>query len=166
MGFSCLRKREELRKRGFDFVVDRRGFGVKIASMDIIILRGTASCGKTTFANLLKSLDDSVEIVCADDFFYKEGRYVFDASQLSTAHKTCREKFKELVDRRAKTIIVANTNTKEWEFADYKNYGRENGYQITFLVLENRHGNTNSHNVPPETIKRQKENLILSLKLT
>lgn len=131
----------------------------------ILILRGTSSSGKSTFAKFIASLDPSAVICCADDYFYVDGEYRFDVSKLRAAHFFCKETFLDAIDKEAKTIIVANTNTKEKDFSFYENYGKVAGYTVTFLVVENRHGNKNLHNVPQETLDRQERDIRESLKL-
>lgn len=131
----------------------------------IILLRGVASSGKTTFANYLSDIDTDSVICCADDFFYKNGEYLFDASKLGMAHYYCYNKFLMALDDGKKTIIIANTNAKEKDFSPYERKGKEAGYQIISLVVEKRHENKNSHNVPQETLDRQELNIRNSLKL-
>jgi hypothetical protein len=131
----------------------------------IIILRSVSSAGKSTFANYIASLDPTTVICCADDYFYIDGEYRFDSSKLGVAHGACKEKFKKAIDNNVKTIIIANTNTKEKEFAYYEEYAKGTGYMVISLVIEKRHENKNSHNVPQETLDKQELNIRNSLKL-
>ena len=55
-------------------------------------------------------------------------------------------------------IIVANTNTKPADFAYYVNAAKGKAI-VTTIVLENRHGNNDVHNVPKEVKANQKANL-------
>ena len=131
---------------------------------NIIILRGVSGSGKSTAAKLFGG---NVEICCSDDFFTSEdGEYNFAQSRLSDAHEYCRNKFmialeKEDVD----TIVVANTNSREPEFAFYSEKAKEIGADIFYFVIENRHGNKDIHNVPIDAKSRQLNNIINSLKL-
>lgn len=131
----------------------------------IILLRGVASSGKSTFANYLADIDTDSVICCADDFFYKNGEYCFDASKLGAAHEACKQQFKRAIDNDVSTIIIANTNAKPRDFSFYEEYAKGMGYQIISLVVEKRHENKNSHNVPQETLDRQELGIRNSLKL-
>lgn len=51
-------------------------------------------------------------------------------------------------------IVVANTFTQEWEMNPYIELAKKYGYKVISLVVENRHGNKNIHNVPDETIQK------------
>lgn len=131
----------------------------------LILLRGVSSSGKTTFANYLADIDTDSVICCADDFFYKNEEYCFDVSKLGAAHGVCKEKFKRAIHNDVSTIIVANTNAKPSDFSFYEEYAKGAGYQVISLVVEKRHENKNSHNVPQETLDRQELNIRNSLKL-
>jgi hypothetical protein len=133
---------------------------------NIIILRSAANAGKTTFANLLCQHVGYVQ-VCADDYFYdSDGKYNFDPTKLGEAHAQCKRKFLEyLQEPSVKTIVVANTNTKFSEYGWYEECGKKAGAMVFFLVMENRHGNTNSHGVPDYVLDRHDQNIRNDLKL-
>ena len=60
-------------------------------------------------------------------------------------------------------IVVANTSTTESEIQPYMDLAKIHGYKIISLVVENRHGNTNVHNVPDETLMKMKERFQIKL---
>lgn len=132
---------------------------------EVIILRGTSSSGKSTFANLIEVIYPDVVICCADDFFYQGGNYVFDRSKLGEAHMLCKQKFEKAICDDENLILVANTNTNSKAFNFYKKMAESFGYRVTFLVVEKRHENSNSHNCPEPTIRMQAEEIKNSLKL-
>ena len=144
----------------------------------VIILRGVSGCGKSSFAALLNDLydrgndgkccnhTDSCIVCTADDYFVNEkGEYKFDFSKLGAAHKQCFDKFKNAVSESMELVIVANTNTSEKEFNPYIELAKSYGYEITSLIVENRHGGKNIHNVPQETLDKQAKKIIGSIKL-
>ena len=129
----------------------------------VIIIRGVSGSGKSTFAHLLTEEDT---ICCADDFFVNPfGEYIFDPKKLKAAHEYCKGKFLGLCMANAEKIVVANTNTSEWEFEEYEATAKKFGYYVFHVVLENRHGNKDIHGVPTEVKEKQKERLKNSLKL-
>jgi uridine kinase len=131
----------------------------------ILILRGCSGSGKTLFANNLDI--PNKKVVCADDYFCDEdGNYNFDVAKIGYVHIQCMKKFSEYLESQdVTTIVVANTNTKESDWKFYEEEGKKAGADIIFLVIENRHGNVNQHNVPEETLHRQEQNIRNSLKL-
>ena len=114
---------------------------------NLIILKGTSSSGKSTFANLIAY---PCFIITADDYFYdKDGNYNFDGSKLGAAHAACRDKFDEAVkDDIITNIVIANTNTRESEWKYYSDKAEKAGLKVFHVVMEKRHENVNSHQVP------------------
>ena len=131
----------------------------------VILLRSVSGAGKSTLANLLASNERWVS-VCADDYFTDiNGNYNFDASKLGEAHRLCQENFMYWLDNSVVGIIVANTSTKERDFSFYENAAKEHGAMFISLVVENRHGNKDIHNVPQSVREMQAENIKNSLLL-
>ena len=60
-------------------------------------------------------------------------------------------------------IVVSNTFTQEWEMQSYIDLAKKYGYQVTTLIVENRHGNSNVHNVPAETLDRMRQRFEVKL---
>lgn len=134
---------------------------------NVFVLRGVSGCGKSSVAEAICAGDENTVIVCADDFFTRQdGSYHFDASLLGRAHKNCRYLFDlALKNEDVRRIIVANTNTTEKEFSHYKTEAENLGHRVFCLVIENRHGNTDVHNVPEEAKESQKARLKNSISL-
>lgn len=130
---------------------------------NLIILRGCAGSGKSTFADLIAE----PKCVCtADDYFMVDGVYKFDATKLGQAHKACQDKFLRVLDNPAyENIVICNTNCKSSDYSFYVKEANARGIRITFVVLEKRHNETNVHNCSPEVIERQYNNLMADLKL-
>jgi hypothetical protein len=132
----------------------------------VILLRSVSGAGKSTLADLLASNEGWVS-VCADYYFEDDaGNYNFDASKLGEAHRMCQENFMYWLNHTdAKCIIVANTNTKEKDFAFYEKAAKEAGAMFISLVVENRHGNKDIHGLPQSVREIQAENIRNSLTL-
>lgn len=131
------------------------------------IVRGVPGSGKSTLANLLVGHDF---LVCeADKYFSKDGEYKFDASKLKEAHEWCRDlvetymKDSLINDHFYRNIAVSNTFTREWEMQPYIDLGQKYGYRIFTIVVENRHGHDNIHNVPTETIQKMRDRFEIKL---
>jgi hypothetical protein len=45
----------------------------------------------------------------------------------------------------------------------YIDLAKKYGYQVTSLIIENRHGNPNIHNVPMETLERMRQRFDIKL---
>lgn len=135
-----------------------------------LLLRGVSGSGKTTYADYLKSLFNTDFtrdcIICtADEYFEQDGEYKFDPTKLGAAHKYCYDKFFNGLKANTELIIVANTSTRESECKPYLDAARAHGYTVFSLVVENVNGTKDVHNVPEETLNKQKQRLLSSIKL-
>ena len=124
---------------------------------ELFLLRGLPGSGKSTLANQLGG-----SLIEADRYFMEYGEYKFDASKLGEAHDWCRNQVKEWMETNDRgfdvpRIVVSNTFTQEWEMKPYYELAKEHGYMVFSLIVENRHGGQNVHNVPEEVIDRMRK---------
>lgn len=129
----------------------------------LIILRGIPGSGKTTFADYLQDIIEGCEIYAADDFFMVNGQYTFDVSKLHQAHEACQRNVLDAMIEEVPCIVVHNTSTTERELAPYLEMAQVHYYNVTVLVVENRHGNSNIHGVPEEKLGQMKQRLMGSI---
>jgi len=119
---------------------------------DLVLVRGISGSGKTTVANMFNGIH-----ITTDSFWYDaQGNYNFDASKLSEAHEWCRKSVDILMSNGEETIVVHNTFTKEWEMKPYFDLAKIYGYRVHTVIVENRHGSKNVHNVPDDVLEKQK----------
>jgi predicted kinase len=128
----------------------------------IILLRGLPGSGKSSLAKLMSNaLTGFVE---ADMYFIQNGEYKFDASKLRQAHAWCQNQVEKWMGPHGlDDIIVSNTFTQEWEMQPYFELAEKYGYVIFSLVVENRHGGKNVHNVPEDKLEQMKNRFELKL---
>lgn len=81
-----------------------------------IILRGVPGCGKTTYAEYLRSKIEDCSIHSTDSYFVVDGEYKFDKSKLAEYHKANLESFKA---SKARVVIVDNTNLVPKDYGKY-----------------------------------------------
>ena len=60
-------------------------------------------------------------------------------------------------------IVVSNTFTQEWEMKPYFEWAEDFGYKVFSIIVENRHGGENVHNVPQETLEKMKNRFEIKL---
>lgn len=135
----------------------------------LYLIRGVSGAGKSTFAKKIVGHDF---LVCeADKYFINKetGEYKFDASKIKDAHKFCQDTVEtymkdSLVNNQFyREIAVSNTFTQEWEMESYFKLAKEYGYTVFSIVMENRHGGTNVHNVPEDKIEQMKNRFSIKL---
>ena len=133
---------------------------------DLILLRGVPGCGKTTLGNviLLTNQLNNQDVLSADNFFIDEkGDYIFDSSKLKEAHNDCQVKCADRMRNQFSKIVVANTFTQEWEMEPYFTMAERYNYRIHTVIVENRHGGKNVHNVPEEKLEQMADRFQIKL---
>ena len=101
---------------------------------------------------------NTTNIVSTDDFFLDEyGDYVFDANSLVINHQKCQLAVDMMMQDNEELIVVHNTFTKGWEMSHYFDLARKHGYAVHTIIVENRHGSKNVHDVPSDSIEAQRE---------
>ena len=127
---------------------------------NLILVRGVSGAGKSTIAPMFKN----AVLVSTDDFFLDEyGEYVFDANSLVINHQFCQIAVKMMMKDNEELIVVHNTFTADWEMDAYFDLARQYGYAVHTIIVENRHGSKNVHDVPQDVVKAQKERFSVTL---
>ena len=131
----------------------------------LIILRGLPGSGKTSFAKYMFSNN----VFEADQYFVdSDGNYNFDATKLHAAHLDCQKRVEDLMKMSETTqygseIVVSNTSTTEKELKPYYDLAEKYDYKVVSLIVENRHGSKNVHNVPDEKLEQMKNRFSIKL---
>jgi predicted kinase len=135
----------------------------------LYIVRGIPGSGKSTFAKRLVGEDF---LVCeADKYFIDKEteEYNFDSTKIKEAHKFCQDTVESYMkdslanDQFYREIAVSNTFTQEWEMRPYFELAKNYGYKVFSVVVENRHGGTNQHEVPEEVLTKMRERFEITL---
>ena len=127
---------------------------------NLILVRGVSGAGKSTIAPMFKN----AVLVSTDDFFLDEyGDYVFDANSLVINHQKCQLAVKMMMKDEEELIVVHNTFTADWEMDAYFDLARKHGYAVHTIIVENRHGSKNVHDVPQDVVKAQIERFSVTL---
>jgi predicted kinase len=130
---------------------------------ELYLLRGLPGSGKSTLAKSLGGVH-----IEADMYFMEDGVYNFDATQLRNAHNYCQGQTQAWMKTDSEQvnvskIIVSNTFTQEWEMKAYYDLAKEHGYKVYSLIVENRHGGVNEHNVPTEVLEKMDDRFEVKL---
>lgn len=129
------------------------------------ILRSVSGAGKSTLAKKLLEAGIVQEYYEADMFHYNvNGEYDWKPENLHRSHQWCYNQVLNAVVRGV-SVCVSNTFTTEKELKPYLDLAEQANYDVTCLVVENRHGSSDVHNVPSETKVKQADKLKNSLKL-
>ena len=125
---------------------------------NLIILRGLPGSGKSSFAKVIDGV-----ICSADDYFIRNGEYIWSANLIGDAHAWCQRKCQRYMNIGVSKIVIDNTSTTEKELKPYMDLAKKHGYKVFSVIVENRHGGINTHNVPQDTLNRMKNRFEISL---
>ena len=129
----------------------------------LYILRGLPGAGKSTLARTIGA------VYFESDMFFMEGNeYKFNPTKLKDAHAWCQNQVRiSMKNSNSKLgdskIAVANTFTQEWEMEPYIEMAKEFGFTVFTIIVENRHGGVNQHNVPDEVLDKMKNRFEIKL---
>lgn len=134
---------------------------------ELILLRGLPGSGKSTLGKIILEWPstENPDVISADDYFLNEqGEYVFDPKKLKEAHFECQNRCAIKMRAKTRRIVVANTFTEEWEMDPYFEAAKMYNYRVHTLIVENRHGSKNVHEVPDENIIQMEKRFVTKLK--
>lgn len=129
----------------------------------LIIIRGIPGAGKSRLAaTLLES--GVVDYVAETDQYWiqSDGVYKFDPALLGVAHADCQRRVAASLSI-GNSVAVANTLTTEAEVALYESIAKMYDAEFVSIVVENRHGGNNVHNVQRSTLERMRTRFSIKL---
>ena len=129
----------------------------------LYLLRGLPGSGKSTLAKNLGAL-----FFEADMYFLEGNEYKFNPLKLKDAHAWCQNQVRISMKNAnggmtPTRIAVANTFTQEWEMEAYYKLAEEFGFTVFSIIVENRHGGVNQHNVPEDKLELMKNRFEIKL---
>lgn len=101
------------------------------------IMRGLPGSERIRVADFLDAyLEGANAEFVENDWYFRTNRKPFDGKELEQAAKACWERFKELVAKKAETIIVNNSNIRHVHYNHYREYAKEKGYAVVIVTCE------------------------------
>jgi predicted kinase len=125
---------------------------------ELILVRGLPGSGKSTLSQLFSAF--TLE---ADMYFSLNGDYKFDPSKLKDAHQWCKDQCESFMKREKPKITISNTFTQDWEMDSYIELAKQYDYRVHTIIVENRHGGVNVHNVPDATLGNMRNRFSVKL---
>lgn len=131
--------------------------------MIMFIIRGLPGSGKSTLAKFI-SETTGAEHYEADMYFVDQetNEYKFDPARIGDAHNWCKTMVRWCCTN-DNHVVVSNTFTQDWEMKDYEKMAEEFGYTVFHLIVENRHGGENAHDVPEDVITKMRNRFSVKL---
>jgi predicted kinase len=120
---------------------------------ELFLLRGIPGSGKSTLAKSLGGKHVEADMYHLDE----DENYNWKPEKVKDAHKWSQLLTEHGMEDEEERITVANTFTQEWEMKPYYELAEKYGYKVFSLIVENRHGGKNVHNVPEEVLDKMRE---------
>ena len=120
-------------------------------------MRGLPGSGKSTW---IKNNCPNAFVCSADNYFFHNGVYRYDADKIHIAHNACMNLFLDCVLApylRYDALCIDNTNCQAWEIAPYYTVAEARGYDVEIVWLQcyvRVATERNIHNVSEETIRK------------
>lgn len=102
-------------------------------TITLTLVRGLPGSGKSTWARQAAQKASGV-VLEADAFFESGGVYRFDPTQLKAAHEWCQARTEQQL-KLGFSVWVANTFTREWEIAPYREIARQTNAQLRIVEI-------------------------------
>jgi predicted kinase len=129
---------------------------------DLYLIRGIQGAGKTSFVDGVRRQEDVV--VAQDDFMVNaQGKYIFDWERIEEVRDKCIGVVEDAMERSVQRIFVHNTFVKAEHLQPYFTLAKKHSYRAFSIVVENRHGNTDIHNVPKAIVENKRREFDVSL---
>lgn len=129
----------------------------------LYIVRGLPGSGKSTLATKLAQSLNAPHFE-EDMWLYNEsGEYLWTPERMAKAVDGCRTSCEIRMQAAFKSIVVSNVFEEESQLRPYQYLADYFGYDVTYLVVENRRGGQNIHNVPDEALEQMRSDFQVRL---
>lgn len=118
----------------------------------LYLVRGLPGSGKSTLAATLATALRAPHFEHDQYLYTKEGEYLWTEGRMAYAYRACKRDTDAAMLRNEAAIVVSNVFPTKRSMKNYIKLAEEYGYGVTYLVVENRRGGMNIHNVPDEAL--------------
>lgn len=117
----------------------------------LYLIRGLPGSGKSTFATTLSTSIDCNHFEHDQYLYTTEGEYLWTEGRMAYAYRQClRDTEATMVE--GEPVVVSNVFPTKRSMKNYVKLAEKYGYKVTYIVVENRRGGVNIHNVPQEAL--------------
>lgn len=122
----------------------------------LYIVRGLPGSGKSTLA---VTLAGSLHAPHYEEDTYlhdRQGNYLWTEKRMNDSIEICISECRKAMQRANQVIVVSNVFEKNEMLNPYQELADQYGYHVTYMIVENRRGGVNIHNVPDEALEQMR----------
>lgn len=124
--------------------------------MNLYLIRGLPGSGKSTFAQELACGLDCNHFEHDKYLYTDEGEYLWTEGRMAYAYRQCLRDT-EATMAEGEPVVVSNVFPTAKSLKNYRKLAEKYSYRVTYIVVENRRGGTNIHDVPQEALDNMRE---------
>lgn len=129
----------------------------------LLLIRGLPGSGKTKLAKEICKGRYHAHFE-ADMYWDLNHGLDYNNTTLSDAHQFCTTNIEKAMMANIPLVVVSNTFTRASEMDEYFIFAKTYNYTVHTIIVENRHGGKNQHNVSDEKMLKMKNRFNIVLK--
>lgn len=118
---------------------------------NLYLIRGLPGSGKSTFAMELANALDCNHFEHDQYLYTEEGDYVWTPGRMAYAYRQCLRDTESTMAE-GEPVVVSNVFPTSKSLKNYRKLAEKYGHRVTYIVVENRRGGQNIHDVPQEAL--------------
>lgn len=118
---------------------------------NMYLIRGLPGSGKSTFAETIADALDAQHFEHDRYLYTDEGEYLWTPARMAYAYRQCLRDTEDAMSSDF-NVVVSNVFPTGKSMKNYRKLAEKYGYRVTYIVVENRRGGVNIHDVPQEAL--------------
>ncbi len=118
----------------------------------LYLVRGLPGSGKSTLAATLATALRAPHYEHDAYLYTPEGEYLWTEGRMAYAYRACKRDTEQKLSLDFPAVVVSNVFPTKRSMKNYVKLAEQYGYGVTYIVVENRRGGQNVHNVPDDVL--------------